>query len=244
MKIDIIGRGNVGTHLANAFEGMADAVSVNPRTLAELRADSDIYIISVSDDAIGGVAKALKARLPREAILAHTSGTTPMSRLKGCARNIGVFYPLQTFSKNVGLNYREIPFFIEGSDKKVEKQLCETARLVSDSVTLADSEKRKDLHVASVFSCNFVNHLWTMADDYLAERGLDFKSLLPLIRETTRKIERLHPADGQTGPAVRHDHKTLESHMHRLEMHPELQEIYSLLSLSIMSRHPKGDSKK
>ena len=64
MKIDIIGRGNVGWHLTQAFEGKADVNCVNPRTLEDLRRDADLYLISVTDDAIADVARRLAASLP------------------------------------------------------------------------------------------------------------------------------------------------------------------------------------
>lgn len=240
-KIDIIGRGNVASHLKKAFASKSDVNIVNPHTLSDLREDSDLYLISVKDDAIPIVAKKLKARVSKDSIVAHTSGTTPLSALNGVCRNTGVFYPLQTFSKDVELKYSEIPIFIEGNSKRVEKLLKDSASLISKRVSMADSGKRRDLHIASVFCCNFTNHLWTLADEYLTKHGLDFKTLLPLIMETTRKASVSGPASSQTGPAVRHDQGILDAHCRRLEeeMEPELQDIYSLLSLSIMSHHPK-----
>ncbi|MDE6391868.1 MAG: DUF2520 domain-containing protein [Muribaculaceae bacterium] len=234
MKIDIIGKGNVGTHLAIALKDVADVASVSSRTLEGLRNDSDIYLISVTDDVISDVASQVAGHIPCRATLAHTSGSTPLSAISGFHRFTGVFYPLQTFSKNVSLEYADIPFFIEGSDSNTHDILCETARLVSRSVYTADSEKRRDLHVASVLSCNFVNHLWALASGYLSQKELPFDALKPLIRETTRKIQAANPADVQTGPAVRHDMKTIEAHMSRLESDPELKEIYRLLTLSII----------
>lgn len=239
MKIDIIGTGNVGTHLLRAFEGKADAKAVNPHSLEGLREDSEIYIISVSDDAIPPVAKRLKSKISKESILAHTSGTTPLSVLKGTTSHTGVFYPLQTFSKNVALDYSEIPFFIEGESDVTVRDLDKAARLISGHVSRADSEQRKDLHIASVLSCNFCNHLWSLADSYLEKHGLDFKTLLPLIRETARKAAEKRPGELQTGPAVRHDLKIMESHSRKLEENPELLDIYTLLSMSIMNHHPK-----
>lgn len=240
MKIDIIGTGNVGSHLLRAFEGKADVIAVNPRSLEELREGSDIYILSVSDDAIPQVAKRIKATISKDSLIAHTSGTTPLSVLKGISKHTGVFYPLQTFSKNVSLDYSEIPFFIEGESDNTVTILEKAARLISMNVSRADSEQRKDLHIASVLSCNFCNHLWSLADEYLKKHGLEFKTLFPLIRETARKVEETSPGELQTGPAVRHDLKILEAHSRKLEENPELLDIYTLLSMSIMNHHPKN----
>ena len=234
MKIDIIGKGNVGTHLATALKDAADVASVSSRTLEGLRKGSDIYLISVADDAIADVASQVATHIPSQAILVHTSGSTPLNAISGIHNLTGVFYPLQTFSKNVSLDYADIPFFIEGCDSHTQDILCEAARLVSPSVYSADSEKRRDLHVASVLSCNFVNHLWALASGYLSEKDLPFDALKPLIRETTRKIQTASPLDVQTGPAARHDLKTIEAHMERLNGKQELKEIYRLLTLSII----------
>ena len=242
MKIDIIGRGHVASHLLEALNGRTDATIVNSRTLDGLRKDCDLYLISVSDDAIIEVASKAAELIPGESVLAHTSGTTPMSVLDNMHEHIGVFYPLQTFTKGVKLKYSEIPFFLEGSDKLTETVLEKTVTLIGAHSRFIDSSQRRELHIASVFSCNFINHLWCLADSYLRENGLDFSDLIPLIKETTAKIERVKPYEAQTGPAVRQDMKTINSHMDKLEQYPGLKEIYSLLTKSIIDLH-KRDNK-
>lgn len=250
VTIDIIGTGNVGTHLYRAFEGKADVNNVPSRTLDSLRTDSDIYLISVSDDAIRKVSGKVSDYLTHvcksildwkndNAIIAHTSGTTPLSVISDLYPATGVFYPLQTFSKGVELNYSEIPLFIEGASADVAHRLTEVAKLITEKVYDADSEKRKTLHIASVFACNFANHLWALSEEFLAGSGLSFDMLRPLIMETCRKAGRISPYDGQTGPAVRHDMKTIQSHETALAANsdPELLEIYKLLTDSIIKRH-------
>lgn len=235
MKIDVIGRGNVGTHLCKALQGNADVNPVAPRTLDGIRGDADIYLISVSDDAISDVAENLKHRVNESSIVAHTSGTTPLSAISPLFANSGVFYPLQTFSKDVELDYIEIPFFIEGSSAEVSNILKEAAKAVSKHVYEADSENRKSLHIASVFACNFVNHLWTLSDKYLTDRGLSFDMLRPLITETCRKACRMRPYEAQTGPAVRRDTVTITSHEKSLAENPGYLKIYEMLTHSIMN---------
>ena len=46
-NVAIIGRGNVGTHLARALSGKANVTVVNPHTLAELTGNENIILISV-----------------------------------------------------------------------------------------------------------------------------------------------------------------------------------------------------
>ncbi|MDE6257642.1 MAG: DUF2520 domain-containing protein [Muribaculaceae bacterium] len=237
MKINIIGRGNVATHLVKAFQGKVEIFQVNPHSLENLNPEADITLISVSDSAIAEVVAKLP---PLSGIVAHTSGSTPISIFEGKVKDrYGVFYPLQTFSKNKKLEYDKIPFYIEGSDKETAQKLFNAASLISSNVRMADSEQRKRLHIASVLSCNFVNHLWALSDTYLAEGGLDFNDLIPLLSETMNKVKTLRPKEGQTGPAVRGDRNIIESHLSQLENKQDLRNIYAILSDSILRMYGK-----
>lgn len=234
-KVYVIGRGNVASHLCKALEGKADVTMVNPHTLEELGDDAGFILISVKDDAIREVAEKLSGT---SSVVAHTSGSTPIDVFNGLGIDRhGVFYPLQTFSSDVKLDYNEIPFFIEAESSETSEMLKALARQISGNVYDADSEKRKKLHLASVFACNFVNHLWTISDRILSENGLDFDMLRPLIKETTAKLGRTTPFEGQTGPAVRNDLKILDLQREQLESDPEILNIYNILSDSIINTH-------
>lgn len=236
MRIDIIGRGNVATHLAKAFDSKSDVNIVVPRSFEGLRCDSDLYLISVSDDAITSTAERLSVAIGKSnsAVVAHTSGCTPLCSIGSLFKNPGVFYPLQTFSKHVELNYREIPFFLEGDNDYTRSILLSAANLISDNVSFLTTDQRQDLHVASAFACNFVNRLWALSYQYLEDKNIDFKSMLPLIKETLRKIESVKPIDAQTGPAARKDMRTISAHLDKLKEYPEMSAIYSMLTDSII----------
>lgn len=239
MKVNIIGRGNVANHLHRAFKDVfgVKVTMVNPHTLEELATDADITIISVSDNAIAEVL----GKLPQmKSVIAHTSGATSIEVFAGRAESCGVFYPFQTFSKDKKLEYDEIPFFIEGSDARAEGTLLQLASMISRKVYKADSHKRRAMHVAGVFACNFTNHLWAIADDILKDNGMDFNVLRPLLEETLSKTDTMRPFDGQTGPAVRNDSKTINSHLEFLKdsnVNQDVIEIYNLLSCSIIDSH-------
>lgn len=225
--IAIVGSGNVATHLYKALEDKTKVVMVNPRTLEELNSDVDIILLCVSDDAI----KEVSDRIGETgALLAHTSGSVPLSVLAGKGSESGVFYPLQTFSKGVELNYREIPLFIEASSKEGLKKLRQIGELLSDNIHEADSESRRKLHLASVFACNFTNALAGIADGLLMDSGFDIKVILPLLKQTIDKLHLLSPKEAQTGPAKRGDSEVMESHLKMLEEKPRLKELYSLMS--------------
>lgn len=239
LRINTIGRGNVATHLFKAFQTVPDieSASVNPHTLEGLDTEADVTIISVSDNAIAEVLGKLP---PMNSVIAHTSGSTSIKVFAGRTESCGVFYPFQTFSKDKELDYSSIPFFIEGSDSKAEQMLTQLASKISGNVYKADSGKRRAMHVAGVFACNFANHLWAIADEILKDSGMDFNVLQPLLKETLRKAETMKPFDGQTGPAVRNDSKTINSHLEFLkdtDVNQNVIEIYKLLSRSIIDSH-------
>ena len=63
----------------------------------KLNKDADIYIISVTDSALPQIADVLRTGTK---LAVHTSGFHSIDIIKSISENIGVFYPLQTFTKN------------------------------------------------------------------------------------------------------------------------------------------------
>lgn len=255
IKIVILGAGNVASHLAPALErcGVGQVCQVFSRTsesaaalCAHLRSatpvsdaskimpDADIYIVSLVDHAVG---EALSAVPPTgsDALWLHTSGSLPMSVLAERSDRYGVFYPLQTFSKDRYVDMSQVPIFIEGNNGEVTAEIRAMAEVVSRSVFYADGDLRRRMHIAAVFACNFTNYMFTVADDLLKADGLTLEVLHPLIAETVRKAMTGSPALGQTGPAVRGDGEIVERHASMLS--PDLAKIYRLLSEEIYKRH-------
>lgn len=244
MKIVIIGSGNVAYHLAKAFTEKQIPVSQifgrNESALKEISNeldipyssqnldDADLYLISVNDSSIEEVSRKIQNK---NALVAHTSGSVSRDTLSGNYRK-SVFYPLQTFSKSKKIDYSEIPFFIDAEnedDKMILKTLAET---ISDKVLFADDEKRKYIHLTAVFACNFVNHLYARAKEISDSQDIPFEYFLPLINETTQKINELEPRLAQTGPAIRNDEKVLKLH-EKLITDDEHLKIYKTMNESI-----------
>ena len=255
IRVVIIGSGNVATSLAHGLADrcrvvqiysrrlehartLADAVGCNNATsdLQALVTDADAYIIAVSDDAI---AEVVAATPDNGALWVHTSGSKPIDLFKGYRARYGVMWPIQSFSRQVVTPLDEVHFFIEASDDATLNDVRSLGELISRHVTEADSEQRRQLHVAAVFSCNFANHMWTLADEVLRENGLSFDAMKPLIRTTIDKLEHLAPAQSQTGPAIRHDRQVIARHLEMLD--GDKRDIYRLLTESIMNRNPQDD---
>lgn len=252
MKIVCIGSGNVATHLANALKAKgADLIQIWSRDLAnafelaksinsiaisdlnEIDRSADLYIIAVKDDAISAVSDSLR---DIDGLIVHTSGATSIEALSAL-RNYGVLYPLQTFSKAKPINFANVPLCIEGSNAYSLEVLKNVGSKLSSPVYEVDSERRKILHLAAVFACNFVNHLYTLSDKIVEHFALDFEMLRPLIMETALKVQTELPINVQTGPAVRSDEQTMIKHQDLLNEMPELKEIYQTLSKSIKKTH-------
>lgn len=255
-RVVIIGSGNVATSLAHSLAARCEVAQIYSRQLVHAQAlatavgcplatddlqtlvpDADAYIIAVKDDAIADV---IAATPDNDALWVHTSGSKPIDLFAGHRARYGVLWPMQSFSREMVVPLDEVHFFAEASDEAALQDLMALGHMLSRHVVQADSDKRRRLHVASVFSCNFANHMWTLAHEVLDDDGLPFEAMLPLIRTTVEKLDRLSPAQSQTGPAVRHDMKVIASHLSMLE--GEKREIYDLLSQSIMNHNPLDDN--
>jgi predicted short-subunit dehydrogenase-like oxidoreductase (DUF2520 family) len=223
--LQVVGR-NAKAASALAYEW--NTVSTNYQSPVSKKAD--VYIIAVADDAIDNVTDNLK--LPGK-VVAHTAASVPKEILKRVTEHFGVFYPLQSLRKDTVV-LPDIPVFFDGSDEKTKTTLEQLAHSISaEKVVEAGDDARLKLHVAAVVVSNFVNHLYTLAEDYCRQEGLDFKQLLPLIEETALRIKTISPKQAQTGPAIRHDGETIQKHLELLKEHPQLKNLYVLLTESI-----------
>lgn len=245
LKAVIIGSGNVAQHLIKAFLNsekieLVQAYARNHQALTHILAsdkiidslnnitDADIYIIAVSDDAITDIS----SQLPfTDKFVVHTSGSVSLEQLHIKNRR-GVFYPLQTFSKNKEVDFHKIPLCLESEQDNDYKILEETAKAISPLLYTIDSKQRQALHVAAVFVNNFTNYMYTIGDQICDENVIPFDILKPLIQETADKIELLSPIEAQTGPAKRKDKQTIEKHLNFLTDDNQ-KAIYTLLTQSI-----------
>jgi predicted short-subunit dehydrogenase-like oxidoreductase (DUF2520 family) len=251
--VSFIGSGNVAWHLAPALDNagypVKEVYSRNPAHAEELTgrlyqaevkatldfstSDSTVFFVAVSDDAIAEVAREII--LPDEAILVHTSGSQPIAQLQFAATsNLGVFYPLQTFSKSKKVSFKDLPIFIECYTTEAEDILFALARSISSEVRKIGSEERKALHVAAVFASNFTNHMLTIARRIMQQSNLDYNWLQPLIAETINKSLTLGPEQAQTGPAVRGDLEVLDNHLAFLTEQEQETAIYKAISQHII----------
>ncbi len=253
-KVVIIGSGNVAQHLIEAFQTEEqnkeiELVQVYSRQKAAVSqlipwnkitddynsiAEADVYILCITDDAI----ETVSALLPfKNRLVVHTSGSIPLTAIHENNRK-GVFYPLQTFTKNKKIDFATIPICLESENAPDYHILLKIAQSISKKVFAINSDQRKALHVAAVFANNFSNHLFLISQEICQDNQIPFEILKPLIAETAEKLNSLSPQEAQTGPAKRNDLKTIEAHEAFLE-HKKYLNIYQILTQSIQDNVKK-----
>lgn len=250
VSVVIIGSGNVACHLTNAFLKTAkvEVKQMFSRKIYKLHPFSnkipltdnienlkkaDVYIVCVSDDAISKVSASI---FDRKSLVVHTSGSMPMDILKNSGRK-GVLYPLQTFSKEKDISFKQIPMCIEAEKEEDYKVLEQIASSISNKIYHISSSQRSKLHVAAVFVNNFTNHMFKIGNDICEKYKLPFDILYPLIEETVSKIQEISPKEAQTGPAKRDDKSTFKNHLKLLD--EDQKELYIAITNSIKKTYNK-----
>lgn len=249
-RVVLIGAGRLAFHLGQTLQavgfdliGLYNRTADNGKELAEaldaelylsydeIPRDADWYLIAVSDTAIPEVSEQLRGV---NGLVTHTSGAVDLDALVLHERR-GVFYPLQTFTKQQQVTFDHIPMLIESNSAEDEELLLGAAARISHRVERIDSYQRQYLHLAAVFACNFSNHMYSIAEKLMKQRGIKFDLLHPLIAETTQKALEQGPNSAQTGPAVRRDQRTLDKHLTLID-HPLWKDLYTLISQSIVDK--------
>ena len=200
----------------------------------QLLPPAELYLLAVPD----AVVPTLLATMawPTGALVAHLAGALPLAVFAAAPQvRGGVLYPLQTFSPGRAIDWPAVPLFVEAADPAAQAVLLALAHSLSQHVALLDSAQRLRLHLGAVFASNFTNHVLGIAHTLLADAGLDFSLLVPLVRETVAKALAAQPSPFavQTGPAVRHDAPTLAAHTATLATQPTWQQLYTQFTQSI-----------
>ncbi|UXX80048.1 DUF2520 domain-containing protein [Reichenbachiella carrageenanivorans] len=254
IKVTLIGSGKVATSLAHTLvshgviiqevysrqlshaKKLAQAVAAKQATqsLDFTKSSSQVFIISVKDDAIQQVAEEIK--LPEKAILLHTSGTVSINTLATTARPHGILYPLMTFGADQLIDFDQVPILTESNSIEAQDILDTLARSISTQVQAASESERQLLHVAAVFASNFTNRMIAASEEILTGTQLPTSMLKPLLTQTIQNAWDTHPDEALTGPAKRGDVETIKKHLNLLKEKPKLAKIYEVITESITSK--------
>lgn len=263
IKVLIIGAGNMAWHIVSHLSFFKRfEITVYNRTLTpqlkqlqkefkvditadwkKVNTETELFFICTSDSAIPAAASKIK-KLKTKGFVIHTSGTAPLKMISPASKNVGVFYPLQTFTFGQSVYWPEVPVFIEASDSKALHFMESFSKLFSNTVVKLNSEQRLKLHLAAVIAGNFSNAMYAAANTFTdKELGKDyFKYLIPLIVKTAKKTRSVSPIEAQTGPAKRKDNITQKQHLQLLKKYPDLKKIYKSMS-KLIEKQQKGNAK-
>lgn len=250
--IAIIGNGNLAWHLSGVLGDRAVVASRSPVTAGEAtqtvsyaalrNLPLEMVFLAVPDNRISETSQALAALLPPALPVFHTSGATPVDRITDHFLHRGVLWPIRSLRRGEPVSHwRDLPLVIHADSARARRLLEPLARELSDRVTWLDDRQRAQLHLAAVFSNNFVTALYEIAYQLCGEQDIPFSLLLPIIRDTAGRQDGERPALRQTGAAARGDTATMDRHLSLLQR-PEYRDLYRDISRLILQyRLPEHD---
>ena len=234
LRLAFIGYGRLGCCLVSACRAagyVIEDIYRRSEGVLTINGHPDVVFFCVPDDVLRG---GLAVRLPEGVLCVHCSGAVDMDVLRRFSQNIGVFYPLQTFTgQNLALG--DLPVYLEASTRAGAVVLDGLAKSLDMRVRVCSSACRMHLHLAAVLAANFSNHFWYLAQKPLQKAGVDFNDLRPLLQQNLDNAFALGPKASQTGPARRGDTKTMEAHLNLLKDEPLLHNLYKHISQSIQN---------
>jgi len=258
-EVSIIGTGRLGTTLAVALAArgytvrslVARRVQSARKAASLLDADvqvlaakqlrsligADLFLITVPDDQIQGVARDLsEINADRRVTALHTSGalsSDALAPLRDKGWHTGSIHPLMSVSgkRDGEASLRGAFWSVEG-DKSALRTGKEIVRDLGGKSFSIRAEDKPLYHAAAVMVSGNVTALFDVALEMLGECGLDGKTaraiLLPLIASTVRNLETKDPARALTGTFSRGDVMTVKRHLHALK-NKEQRDLYRLL---------------
>ena len=216
--IQVVGRGRVGT---------AFAARLIERRHRIVEADAELVLLCVPDSAIAEVARSITAG----SWIAHTSGATALTALAPHTNRFSV-HPLQTIVRGRGPEQLDNAWAaITGANQNALIR----ARWLAEELGLRPFELGDDMralyHAGAVTASNYLVALHDAAARMLELSGAPPAALVPLMRRVIENGFEL------TGPIVRGDWKTVESHVAAIrEYAPELEAMYTALAEQTATR--------
>lgn len=261
LKIGFVGAGKVGTVFGWYLKSKGfDVIGYSSRTqesaekaalvtgtriyrLYDIVKQSDILFITTPDAAIDEVDELIgkETGFKEGQTVVHMSGalkSSIMTKAKGQGANIFSLHPMQSFAdfekskdeiKNTFFTYEG-----EGEDR----DLLTLLKSMENPFTKIEPEHKYLYHAAACISSNYLVTLVSMAFEVFNSIGFDeresIKVLLPLMKGTLKNIENLGVEKALTGPLVRGDSKTIETHLGKLKEYEHLHKNYCNLGIETL----------
>ncbi|MEP7195641.1 MAG: Rossmann-like and DUF2520 domain-containing protein [Saprospiraceae bacterium] len=255
-KVVLIGSGHVANHLGRQLhkrgiiinqlvarnKTQADLLAKDLNTLVNYNLDqvvrkADAYLLCVNDDAIAEVSTLLTQRLSDEKTIIHFSGSKSYEEINPYFKKRAVIWPLQSFSENAKLNWKQIPFFIDG-ELSIVNEILDFCKGLKWNGIPVDQEKKKLIHLAAVFANNFSNFNYVIAEQILNSIQIEFKVLEAILNNSSAHVFEMGPEKMQSGPARRKDAGIIKKQISLLQTKfPEYKKIYEDYSKLIINHY-------
>jgi predicted short-subunit dehydrogenase-like oxidoreductase (DUF2520 family) len=253
MKIAVIGSGNIATFFSlQMHQAGLEIIQIVSKTelhakelatyfncaytdnINELNQNADVYLFAVRDDILLDFAKTIKLH---GKLVVHTAGSITLDNLSTMSNTRACIWCMYSIQKKVFPTQQNIPLIVNATDNLSLERVSALARSISSTIYLLPDQQKSMAHLAAVFANNFTNHLFALAQQLLEKENIPFELLIPIIQNTVDKLSISLPINNQTGPAIRHDEKTIEAHIQILANTPKLSAIYQLLTGSIQEEY-------
>jgi predicted short-subunit dehydrogenase-like oxidoreductase (DUF2520 family) len=221
--VRFIGPGRAGSSLAAALEAagwqLAQTLGRGD-DLSRAAEGTDVLILSVPDDAVAEVARAVT---PVEStVVVHLSGSLTLDVLAPHERRAGLhpLVPLPTPDLGATRLTSGVTFAVAG-----DPMAWHLANDLHGNVIEVRDEDRGAYHAAACIAANHVVALLGQVERVAADAGLPLDAFLGLTKAALDDVERLGPRQALTGPAARGDWETLARHRDALA--PEERPAYN-----------------
>lgn len=254
-EIIVVGAGNLAWHLIQILQQAEYDVALASRDpnrvagwpvrvigLADIPVEPAMVFIAVPDNAIYTVTAELSLQLPPEVPIIHTSGATPVAKINPYFRQRGALWPIRSLRQGENVtDWRDLPLVFYSDNAALTQVLSELCHQLSDKTYELNDEQRAQLHLAAVFSNNFVTILYQIGYDICKNNSLDFELLSLIVKENRKGFNStVMPINFLTGPAIRKDYETLNKHINLLSKQ-DIKDIYEILSKYIIE-YPQEQS--
>ena len=254
-RIAFIGAGRLGQTLAGALaaagENVVAVVGRAEGAAAAAVAAAELVFLTVPDDAIEALARALPWRAGQAVV--HCSGATELTALAAAAAAgawVGGFHPLQIFSDPA-----TAAGLLAGSAVAIEaeapllERLHELAVLLQMTPLHLPPGGRAAYHAGAGFAASFLLSMLDEAVQLWAGIGIAepqaLQALLPLARGTLQAAQVRGLAGALAGPISRGDAGVVAAHLRALDgldaAHGEFYRLLCLRQLSLAERSGRLD---
>jgi predicted short-subunit dehydrogenase-like oxidoreductase (DUF2520 family) len=209
-------------------------------TAQKLADASDLVFITTPDSIIGEIARSIAWRSGQGAV--HCCGAASTEILSFAAHQgavAGAFHPFQTFAgidtpEETAARLSGVTFAVSGEGWVVEFLRGLARDLGGRAVFIRDTD-RPLYHASAVLGCGYLAALLQAGVEAWQKMGFTSQeaidALYPLSRATLENISRRGVLASVTGPAVRGDTITIQSHLEALSQQlPGLVELYRALT--------------